>query len=88
MLCYECSKAGRNRESVGLCHHCSAGLCADHACIVADPVTKTYPFFGTVVRPKKARLFLCSTCLQAFGKTSTESMTLETSEEHCVSSIV
>jgi hypothetical protein len=87
MLCYECSKAGRNREAVGLCHHCSVGLCADDACIVADPVTKTYPFFGTVVRPKKARLVLCGTCLQALGQTRTETMTTETSEEYCVSSI-
>jgi hypothetical protein len=87
MLCYECSKAGRNREAVGLCHHCSAALCADHACIVADPVTTTYPFFGTVVGPKTARLFLCGTCLQALGQTRAETMTPETSKECCVSSI-
>jgi hypothetical protein len=86
MLCYECSKAGRNREAVGLCHHCSAALCADHACIVLDPVTTTYPVFKTVVLPKKARLFLCGTCLQALGQTHEQILTLDTPQECCVSS--
>ncbi len=87
MLCYECSQAGRNREAVGLCHHCSAALCADHASMVADPVTTTYPLLKTVVLPKKARLFLCDTCLQALRQTHAAGVTLETSEEHFVSSI-
>jgi hypothetical protein len=87
MLCYECLKAGRNREAVSLCHHCSAALCADHACIVADPVTTTYPIFRTVVLPKMARLFLCGTCFQALGQTHTEALTSETSKACCVSSV-
>ena len=87
MLCYECSKAGRNREAVGLCHHCSAALCADHACMVVDPVTATYPVFKTVVLPQKARLLLCGTCLQALAQIRTETVTPETSEDCCVSSI-
>jgi hypothetical protein len=87
MLCYECSKAGRNREAVGLCHHCSAALCADHVSIVADPVTTAYPVFRTVVFPKKARLFLCGTCFQALGQKYTETLITETPEEHCVSSM-
>ena len=87
MLCYECSKAGRNREAVSLCHHCSAALCADHARIVVDPVTTTYPISRTVVLPKKARLFLCETCLQALRQTHTEALISETSEECCVTSI-
>ena len=28
MLCYECSRTGRNREAVGLCHNCSADFAA------------------------------------------------------------
>jgi hypothetical protein len=87
MHCYECSRAGRSHEAVGLCHHCSAALCADHACIVADPVTTTYPLVRTVVLPKEARLFLCGTCLQALQQTHTAAMTPETSEKCCVSSI-
>jgi hypothetical protein len=85
MRCYECSKADRDREPVGLCHHCSAALCADHACIVADPVTTTYPLVTTVVLPKKARLFLCGTCLQALRQIHTETVSQETSEKCCVS---
>lgn len=87
MLCYECSESGRNQEAVGLCHHCSAALCADHACIVADPVMTTYPLFRTVVLPKKARLFLCHTCFQSLGQTR-EAVISETSEECHVSPIV
>jgi len=83
MLCYECSKAGRSREAVGLCHHCSAALCADHASIVADPVTTTYPLLKTVVLPKKARLFLCGTCLGALQQSGARDLKVETSEDYC-----
>jgi hypothetical protein len=65
MLCYECAKAGKRHESVGLCHHCSAALCGDHACVVTDPIATTYPLFRTVILPKKAQLLLCGTCLSA-----------------------
>jgi len=85
MHCYECSKAGTNSEAVGLCHHCSAALCVDHACIVADPVTTTYPLNRTVVLPKSARMLLCGTCLQALRQIHTETITPETSEKCCVS---
>lgn len=88
MLCYECSKAGRNREAVGLCHHCSAALCANHACIVADPVTTTYPMTRTVVLPKKARMFLCSTGVQALQQKGNLTLTPETSSECCAPSTV
>jgi hypothetical protein len=65
MLCYECVKAGKSREAVGLCHHCSAALCGDHACIVSEPISTIYPLFRKVILPKKARLFFCGTCLSA-----------------------
>jgi hypothetical protein len=83
MHCYECSKDGRKGEAVGLCHHCSAALCADHACVVTDPVTMTYPVFRTVALPKKARLFLCSTCLGAFEQLGARELTTETSNHCC-----
>lgn len=69
MLCYECSKVGRNQDAVGLCHHCSAALCREHSQIVADPVTITYPVAKAVVLPLQARLFLCETCLAALEQT-------------------
>ncbi len=66
MICYECWKAGeKNERAVGLCHHCSAALCADHANMVDDPVIMSYPVAATVVLPKHARLLLCGTCLAA-----------------------
>ena len=83
MLCSECSKAGKNREAVGLCHSCSAGLCGDHACVTALPVTTTYPVCKTVVLPQRAMQFLCSTCLRAFQQGQVMDLQAETSKECC-----
>ena len=65
MLCYECSHAGTRQEAIGVCHHCSAALCQQHGSMISDPVTMTALIARIVVLPKKARLFLCSTCLTA-----------------------
>ncbi len=65
MICFECSKSGASRDAVGLCHHCSAALCAEHARTVDDPVTATYAISKTVVLPKHARLMLCEICRDA-----------------------
>lgn len=83
MLCYECSKLGKDRAAAGLCHHCSAGLCPDHACIVEDPITTTLPMTRTIALPRKARLFLCGTCFQALGQKQPETMAEETSDKCC-----
>lgn len=69
MHCYECLQAGETRDAVGLCHHCSAALCAEHICVVADLVTAIEPLVRTVVLPKKARLLLCGTCKAALQQT-------------------
>ena len=87
MLCYECWKAGRSREAVGLCHNCSAGLCADHACVIADPVTATRPVFKTVVLPQKARQLLCARCLRALEQLGARDLEVETSAEFCTSAV-
>lgn len=65
MRCYECLHADTSRHAVGLCHHCSAALCADHAKLVADPITDIRPLMLEVVLPKQARLLLCGTCKAA-----------------------
>lgn len=87
MLCYECSKDGRNREAVGLCHSCFAGLCSDHACVAALPVTTTYPVCKTVVLPQRARQFLCSTCLGAYQQVRVMDLQAETSKECCAPAV-
>ena len=69
--CYECLRAGDNRDAVGLCHHCSAALCEEHIREVDDPVTDIYPLMRTVVLPKKARLLLCSRCKAALEQLRT-----------------
>ena len=68
MLCFDCAKSGSTRDAVGLCQHCSAALCYDHARTVEDPIIATYPIGKTVVLPKHARLILCETCKTALGQ--------------------
>ena len=80
MLCYECSKAGRSQDAVGICHHCSAALCRQHSRIIADPVTTSYPIAKTVVLPLQARLFLCETCLAALEQAHSGTLKQETSD--------
>jgi hypothetical protein len=65
MVCYECSLAGKQRDAVGLCHHCSAALCTEHAQMVADEITTQVPVVKTIVLPRKARLLLCQICRAA-----------------------
>ena len=65
MYCYECSQADTQQKAIGICHHCSVGLCQQHALMITDPVTMTALINRTVVLPKKARLLLCATCLTA-----------------------
>jgi len=72
MHCYECLQAGVTRDSIGLCHHCSAALCIEHAFVVADPVTTIYPLMRAVMLPKPARLLLCGTCKAALEQTRSD----------------
>ena len=65
MICFECERAGENRDAIGICHHCSAGLCSEHARTVDDPVTAVYAVCKTVVLPKRARMILCEICRAA-----------------------
>lgn len=71
MLCYECAIRGIRREAVGMCHHCSAGLCEEHAHVEASPIkaVRQNPTFGTVARQvelaRPARQLLCSVCQTA-----------------------
>jgi hypothetical protein len=81
MFCYECSKAARSREAVGLCHHCSAALCAEHVCVIADPVTTIAPVVQTVVLPRAARLLLCPTCMGALQQLGVSALPAEAPKE-------
>ncbi len=70
VICYECEQLGTRRDATAFCHHCSAALCSEHAVVVSDPVTAQYPVVKTIVLPLRARLFLCSTCMQALHQTA------------------
>ena len=54
MVCYECQQAGKSRDAVALCHHCSAALCSEHAFVLSDPVTAEYLMCERVVLPLRA----------------------------------
>ena len=65
MWCYDCSQQAIRREAIGICHHCSAGVCTHHATMVADPVLGHQPVARVEPLPKKARELFCNTCLDA-----------------------
>lgn len=65
MKCFECSLAGERSDAVGVCQHCSVGLCAEHAVLTADPILTHQPIAKVVELPKKARALLCRTCVGA-----------------------
>ena len=65
MVCYECSLAGNRRDAVGVCHFCSAGLCAEHANVVAEVIGAQVPIVKMVALPRKARRLFCSICKEA-----------------------
>ena len=69
MQCFECMENGESNEAVGLCHHCSAALCQQHALTTEEFVTTIAPLLRTVVLPKRARLILCATCKTALEQT-------------------
>ncbi len=65
MRCFDCSAPGERSEAIGVCHHCSVGLCADHGAIVSDPILAHESIAKVIALPKKARELLCRTCLDA-----------------------
>jgi hypothetical protein len=70
MMCYECFRKGIRREAVGLCHHCSAALCEEHAAAISRPVTRNAPISKVILMPLPARELLCPVCLPALTQTS------------------
>jgi hypothetical protein len=66
MECYQCLQAGVTREAAGLCHHCSAALCADHIRVIEDPIELSRLLTPSTELPKRGRIMLCDTCKAAF----------------------
>ena len=65
MKCFDCAVAESDRDAVGMCHDCGAGLCANHAVIRSRHLNR----IATINRPipvePPARLMLCQTCVAA-----------------------
>jgi len=72
MRCFECFQAGKVSDSVGLCHHCSVALCAEHYHMISDPIIMHSPVVKEVALPKSARVMLCSTCSAALAQPNGE----------------
>lgn len=64
MNCYEHAKAGQVETAIGVCPHCGAGLCAEHAreCEVENV---TYSSVGNPTIGTPSRQLCCDTCHQA-----------------------
>ncbi|MBI1355713.1 MAG: DUF2180 family protein [Acidobacteria bacterium] len=79
MLCYECAIQGVRREAVGMCHHCSAGLCTEHARVESSPLKaeRRNKTFGSVrwevELAKPARQMLCAVCQSALHQEDADS---------------
>lgn len=65
MLCFECFQRGQRTEAVGVCHHCSVAVCADHGAVIPAPVHMQAPLVKVVALPKRAQKFLCNVCRAA-----------------------
>lgn len=65
MNCYVCSHENTDRIAVGLCHHCSAAICSEHALEVSCDVTAGNVINFTWTLPVKARQLLCNVCKAA-----------------------
>ena len=72
MICYECSLAGNRSDAVALCHFCSAGLCVEHANLVAEEIQAHEVVVKTVALPRKARRMFCSVCREAMEQPNAE----------------
>lgn len=82
MICYECSLSGNRSDAVGLCHFCSAGLCAEHANLVAEEIQSHEVVVKTVALPRKARRIFCSVCKDAIEQPNAETILHHSEQSH------
>ncbi len=65
MYCLDCLGNERERDVVGVCHSCGAGVCIDHVAVVPVHLVRT----GVILREERiepaARELRCLTCLAA-----------------------
>jgi hypothetical protein len=85
MKCLDCAGKGTAAETIGICHHCSAGVCDTHSTLVSDPVTVPAVIMGTRVLPKRARLLFCNHCLTALRQRGVLEVKEDWSPEEAVS---
>ena len=65
MNCLDCALNSRDHNSVGVCHECGAGVCADHAVVRAHHLIRIVTINRPVPVEPPARLVFCQTCAAA-----------------------
>ncbi len=68
MRCYECSLMGNQTEAIGICHHCSTGVCAEHSGLYTHPLPGPEPAAKASGLPSHFRSLLCPHCMEAIRK--------------------
>ncbi|MFG2396697.1 DUF2180 family protein [Streptomyces lydicus] len=61
MKCYDCAWADKAVDAVGICHHCGAGVCAQHCHVALEPGHRLAGV-GQTTFPRPARELICLTC--------------------------
>ena len=65
MNCLDCALDSKNHTSVGVCHECGAGVCADHAVVRAHHLTRIIALNRPIPVEPPARFVFCQTCAAA-----------------------
>ena len=65
MNCLDCNSSTSQVPAVAICHDCGAGICADHANIDTDYLTRMVALGMPVAVEPPARIIRCNTCAKA-----------------------
>ena len=65
MNCLDCNNPTTHVPAVAVCHDCGAGICADHANIEPNYLTRMVPLGMPVAVEPPGRIIRCTTCANA-----------------------
>lgn len=65
MNCLDCNNPTTHVTAVAVCHDCGAGICADHAVIETNYLTRMISLGMPVAVEPPGRIIRCPTCANA-----------------------
>ena len=65
MNCLDCNDPTTHVPAVAVCHDCGAGICAEHANIDTEYLTRMVPLGMRVAVEPPGRIIRCNTCTNA-----------------------